>query len=164
MKKNPAPLFLLAALAAIALCAPNARAADLADADTQAVRAAILTDAAFAKYVQATRGLAGIRLADCDDDDEDDVTSLAAAAAKIDAVPAARAALEAAGMTSREYVLFAFALVDANFASYALQTPGGKLPAGVNMANVDFVRRHTSELRELGNETDDQSCEEGRDG
>jgi hypothetical protein len=163
MKKKPAPISLLAALAAIALCAPTARAADLADPDTQAVRAYALTDAAFTKYVQATRALAGVRLADCDDDEEDDVTSLAEAAAKIDAVPAAKAALQGAGLTSREYVLIAFALVDANFASYALQTPGGKLPAGVAMANVDFVRRHTDALRELGNETDDNSCEEGTD-
>src|SRR5262245_4676860 len=72
MKKKPAPLFLLAALAAIAPLTPLARAADLSDPDTQAVRALVLTDAEFAKYVQATRRLEGLRLADWGDDERGD--------------------------------------------------------------------------------------------
>jgi len=163
LKKKPAPIACIAALAAVALAAPPAGAADLADADMQAVRAYVLTEGALAKYAQATRALQGVRLVDCDDDDEDDVTTLAAAAAKIDAVPAAKAALQTAGMTDREYVLFAFSMLDANFASYALQTPGGKLPAGVNMANVEFVRKHADELRSLAELTDVESCEESED-
>ena len=53
-------------------------------------------------------------------------------------------------MTSQEYVLFA----------YSLKTPGGKLPAGVNMANVEFFEKHSAELHRLANDTKDDNSEE----
>jgi hypothetical protein len=145
----------LACAALLAACA--ARAADLPDADMREIQSYMLTEAGLARYMQATRGLKGIEIAECDD--EPDVGSIAQAAAKIDAVPAAKAAVKSAGMTSREYVVFAFALIETGFAAYALEAPGGNLPPGVNRTNVEFFQRHAGELQELAAETEDDGCE-----
>lgn len=165
MKKTQGFLRALTALAGFLFLAPLAGAQherqQLPDADAREVRGYALTEAGLAKYAQATRSLKGIKIEDCDEDDE--VKSLAEAAAKIDAVPAAKAAVQSAGMTSREYVVFAFTLLDAGFGAYTLQTPGGKLPAGANTANVEFFQKHSAELHQLANETEDESCEDDDD-
>lgn len=85
---------------------------------------------------------------------------LTEAAARIDAEPRAKAAVQVAGMTSREYVVFVFSLVQNGLASYTLQTPGANLPAGVSMANVEFFRKHSAALEKLAAETEVESCEE----
>jgi hypothetical protein len=158
LRALPAALF---ALSSLLLAAPAICAEQLPDADTREVQAYVLTEPALAKYMQATRGLKGIKLGECDD--EEDADSISEAAAKIDAVPAAKSAVQGAGMTSREYVVFAFSLVQNGAAAYLLQTPGGKLPAGVSMANVDFYRKHSAELEQLAQETEDESCEDDDD-
>jgi hypothetical protein len=158
MKKMNTLLCTLA-LALIAF-APVVQAKMLPDADTREVRAYTLTDASFAKYVNATHKLREVKFENCVDDDDDDAQdTIASSVARIDAVPGAKAAIQAAGLSSREYVVLAYALLENGMASYLLQTPGGKLPDGVNTANVDFVRRHSSELHQLANETEDESCE-----
>ncbi|MGH8203633.1 MAG: hypothetical protein ACREST_03430, partial [Steroidobacteraceae bacterium] len=91
------------------------------------------------------------------------VDSLAAAAAKIDAAPGAKSAVESAGMTSREYVVFAFALIENAMAAYALEQPGGKLPPGISMENVEFFRKHAGEMEKLASETVDAGCAEDAD-
>jgi hypothetical protein len=162
MKKLNLLLFLWALGLAALASAPAAVAKMLPDADTNEVRAYKLTDAGFAKYIAATHKLRDVKFENCiagDDDDDDEPTSIASAAAKIDAVPAARAALQSAGMTSHEYVVLAFSLLENGMASYMMQTPGGKLPAGINPANVDFVRKHSAELHTLANESDEEACE-----
>ena len=158
MKKMNTLLCTLA-LAVLAF-APAAHAKILPDADTREVRAYTLTDAAFTKYVNATHKLRDVKFENCVDDDDDDTEdSIAAYAARLDSVAGAKAAVQAAGMSSREYVVISFALLENGMASYLLQTPGGKLPDGVNMANVDFVQKHSAELHQLANETEDESCE-----
>lgn len=148
----------LPALAAIAalLFLPAARAA-LPESDEREIQSFVLTEAGLAKYMRATRSLKGIEIDDCADDAG--IESLAEAAAKIDAVPGAKAAVQAAGLTSREYVVFAFSLIHNAFASYALQSPGGTLPPGTSMANVEFIRAHSAELEKLAADTDDATCE-----
>lgn len=153
---------LLCALAAAVLAAlPAAHAKMLPDADTSEVRAYTLTEAGFAKYAKATRALKAAKFENCvaADDDDDGADSIASAAAMIDAVPAARAALQSAGLSSHEYVVFAFSLLENGMASYMMQTPGGKMPDGINPANVDFVRKHSADLQQLANESDEESCE-----
>lgn len=158
MKKMNTLLCTLA-LAVLAF-APLAQAKMLPDADTREVRAYTLTDASFAKYVNATHKLRDVKFENCVDDDDDDAQdTITSFVARIDAVPGAKAAIEGAGMTSREYVVLSFSLLENGMASYLMQTPGGKLPDGVNQANVDFVRRHSAELHQLANETEDESCE-----
>jgi hypothetical protein len=73
-------------------------------------------------------------------------------------MPGARAAVKSAGMTSREYVVFAFALIENAFASYALEQPDGKLPPGISMANIDFLREHAGEIQALATETASAEC------
>lgn len=158
IKMNP----LLCALAALIVALPAAHAKLLPDADTREVRAYTLTDAGFAKYVKATKALKDVRFQNCiagDDDDDDGADSIASAAAMIDAVPAAKAALQSAGMSSHEYVVIAFSVLENGMASYMMQTPGGKMPDGINPANVDFIRKHSAELQQLANESDEESCE-----
>ncbi len=156
MKKINKHLRALFFALAIALGASLAPAQNLPDADTREIMAYTLTESALGKYMQATRNLSGVKVEDCDDDSG--VRSLAEAAAKIDAVPGARAAVQSAGMTSREYVLFAFSLIQNGFAAYALNQPGGKLPQGISMANVDFFRKHSGDMEELANETKEGGC------
>jgi hypothetical protein len=153
---------LLPALA-LALWQLAAAAADaLPEADTREIRSYVLTEAALGKYVQATRKLSAIRL-ECSVDDSG-VDDLSDAAAKIDAVPGAKRAMRSAGITSREYVVFAFALIENAFAAHALDQPGGKLPPGISMANVDFFRKHADEIAKLGKETEVAGCEEAEGG
>ena len=148
---------------ALLAAAPAAFAKLLPDADTREVRAYTLTDAGFAKYVAATHKLRDVKFQNCiaGDGDEDDegADSIASAAAMIDAVPAAKAALQSAGLSSHEYVVLAFSLLENGMASYMMQTPGGKMPEGVNPANVEFVRKHSAELHQLANESDEETCE-----
>ena len=148
----------LAWVAIVALVVPAAHGQSLPDADSREVQNYVLTEAAFVQYTQATRSLNGVRFQDCDEDSE--VRSLAEAAAKIEAEPRAKAAVQAAGMTSREYVVFVFSLVQNALASHSLETPGAKLPAGISMANVEFYRKHAAALEKLAAETQVESCGE----
>jgi hypothetical protein len=138
-----------AALLAAAVLAPAVTQA-LDDADTKEIAAYQLTDAAFAKYTQATRGLGALAKslpAVCDDDDS--AQSLTGIAAKMDAVPGVKAAIQAAGMTSREYLVFSVALLQAGLVA-SLQQPGAQAVPGVNMANVGFFRSHKAAIDALG--------------
>ena len=147
------------AAAATALAQPAAGADTLPDADIREVRAYLLTEAVLGRYVDATRKLSAIPL-DCEAE-ESGIDSLSDAAAKIDAMPGAKPAMKAAGLTSREYVVFAFALIENAFAALALGQPGGKLPPGISMANVDFLRRHSGVIERLANETEIAGCADG---
>jgi hypothetical protein len=153
---------------AVLLAAPQWAAAQ--DADTREIERYVLTDAVLAKYARATRNLAAIAdyaSADCRDDDVDeaDSPSIGKMVARIEAIAGAKAALQAAGIASREYVVFTFSLLQNGLASWAMNQPGGKLPAGVLQANVDFMRKHDAALKELGSLTKDGDCDrqEGND-
>jgi hypothetical protein len=152
---------LLHAFLAAALLLPAARAETLPEADTREVRSYALTEIALGKYVEATRKLSAIPL-DCAAE-EPGISNLTEAAARIDAMPGGKAALQSAGLTSREYVVFAFSLIENAYASYALEQPGGKLPPGVSMTNVEFLRRNSGVIEQLANETELADCA-GNDG
>jgi hypothetical protein len=109
--------------------------------------------------MQATRNLKALKIDDCDDDSE--VRSLSQAVAKIDSAPGAKAAVQSAGMTTREYVVFTFSLMQNGLAAWALEQPGGKLPPGVSQANVDFFRAHQADMQDIGDESDDSACSDG---
>ncbi len=163
MSKPNALLRAAVAVLGLLLLLPAALGEALPEADTREVRAYTLTDAALGKYVEATRKLSAIPL-DCSAGGSD-VGSLSDAAARIDAVPGARAAVRSAGLTSREYVVFAFALIENAFASYALEQPGGKLPPDISMSNIEFLRRNSGVIEQLANETEVAGCaEDGADG
>jgi hypothetical protein len=137
-------------LMALMLILPALTAAQ--DRDAQEISRYVLTDAGLAKYTLATEKLSALGAAGCDaeSDDDSDTGSLAAAAARIDANPPAKAAIQSAGMTSREYLVFGMSMLQSGLAAWGLDQPGGKLPPGVSMANVAFFRKHAAEMERLG--------------
>ncbi len=133
------------------------------DADTQEVLRYTLTDSGLAKYVQATRQLAALPGAvpgNCDDEDTASA-SLDEVVARVDAMPGAKAAIQSAGMSTREYMLFSLSLLHNGMAAWATSQPGGTLPPGVSKANVDFVNKHDAELKQLEGLSKQGDCGDG---
>lgn len=148
----------LLAACATALLAPALAVAQ--DRDTQEVQSYVLTEAGLGKYTQATKKLAAMEDAIPDDcDDDSDSTSLDDMVAKLNSVPGASAAIQSAGMTTREYVVFSWSLGLNGLAAWALSQPGGKLPPGTSKANVDFYKKHEAELQQLQGIGGDGDCE-----
>jgi hypothetical protein len=148
------------AAATVLLIAP--RLAQAQDAGAQEVLRYTLTDAGLAKYSQATKQLAALpdqQRGACDDEDTE-AQSLDEMAAKLDRVPGAKAAIQSAGMTSREYVLFSLSLLQNGLAAWAVSQPGGVLPPGVSRANVDFLKKHDAELKKLEPLRQKGSCDD----
>jgi hypothetical protein len=147
-------------LIALMLVLPALAAAQ--DSDTQEINRYVLTDAGLAKYTQATQKLSALGAAGCEAEggDDSDTGSLSAAVANIDANPAAKAAIQSAGMTSREFIVFGMSMLQAGLAAWGLDQPGGKLPPGVSMANVTFFRNHAAEMERLG-ELSKSGCDAG---
>lgn len=81
------------------------------------------------------------------------------AAARMDRNPGATAALKAAGMTAREYLLFSWSVFQNGMAAWALDQPGGSLPPGTKPTNVNFYRAHKAELEKLGELTREMDCD-----
>lgn len=146
---------------ALALLAPlAAEAQNLADRDAKEVADYVLTEAALAKYTKAVHKLHPLKeqlQQGCDREDAPE--SLNGMAARLDAVPDVTAALRAAGMTLREYLLFSWSMFQNGMAVWALDQPGGALPPGTKPANVNFYRTHKAELEKLGELTGEMDCD-----
>jgi hypothetical protein len=147
-----APSTLVTLVTALALALPGAAIAANPD-DHREISSYVLTETGLAKFSRATRNLAAIPGA-CEDEDEDDDDSTSQSidqmVAEIGATPGAVAAIQSAGLTPREYVLFMFSMLQNGMAAWAQDQPGGKLPPGVSQANVDFYRKHEAALTALG--------------
>jgi len=145
----------------LALLAPVvAGAQNLADRDAKEVADYMLTDAALAKYRQAVHKLQQLKeelQQDCEHDEGQQ--SLNDAAARMDGHPGAKAAFKAAGMTSREYLVFSLSVFQNGMAAWALDQPGGTLPPGTKPANVKFYQAHKAELEQLGKLTTQADCD-----
>lgn len=129
------------------------------DADTKEVAAYRFTDATFAKFVRASRALATLsksmpvdtsgdaRDEEDEGDSESGTMSIAAITARYDSVPEARRAITSAGLTTREYVVFSFALLQAGMAAAVVEQVGwDKLPPDVPRSHVEFYQRHKATL------------------
>jgi hypothetical protein len=137
-----------------------AGAQNLADRDAKEVADYVLTDAALAKYKQAVHKLQLLKeelQQDCEHDEGQQ--SLNDASARMDGVPGVKSALKSSGMTSREYLVFSWSVFQNGMAAWALDQPGGTLPPGVKMANVNFYRAHEAELKKLGELTKQADCD-----
>lgn len=148
----------LLAACAITLLAPSLAVAQ--DRDTQEVSRYVLTDAGLARYTQAMKNLAalpGSKPGDCDDGS--DSMSIDEMVVSLNSIPGAKAAIQSAGMPTREYVLFSWSLLHNGLAAWAVSQPGGKLPAGTSKANVDFYNRHAGEIEKLGALSKDDECD-----
>lgn len=132
------------------------------DRDAQEVRRYVLTESGLAKFAQATRNIATVPGA-CDqeeDDDSDDLKSIDQMVAKLNSVPGVQAAIQSAGFTSREYVVFMFSMMQSGMAAWAVSQPGGKLPPGISQANVDFYKQHEAAMAAIG---EGDPCGDGAD-
>jgi len=116
------------------------------DSDTQELSRYVMTDAALTKYMSAVQRLRPVaeQISACGDEESGD--SIGDVAARIDRSPAARSAIQSAGLTTREYVVFTFAMFQTGLAAWAMEQPGGKLPPGVSKANVDFYNAHRAKI------------------
>jgi hypothetical protein len=155
--------------AAALLASALALAGDMADSDRKEISGYVLTEAGLAKYTQALNNLGPLarRMSDdCgkgDGHESDGAHSLDGMVARVDAIPGVHAAIAAAGMTTREYLVFTLSLFQNGVTAWALDQPGGKLPQGVSMANVTFYRTHAAAIKNLGAETKDACDDDGDD-
>lgn len=135
--------------AALALAVPAAAN----EQDKREISAYVLTESGLAKFKQATQNLAAAPGA-CtreDQDDDSNSQSIDQMVAKLNATPGAQAAIQSAGMTSREYVVFMFSMMEAGLSAWAV-AQSGKLPPGVQQANVDFYKQHEAQMAALGDQ------------
>jgi hypothetical protein len=129
--------------------------------DAREISAYVLSEAALAKYSRASANLGDLSkqvASPCDD--SAGPGSLDQSVARINALPGAQAAIQSAGMTTREYLVFTFSLFQSGMAAWALDQPGGTLPPGVSRANVDFYRSHEQALQKLGPARGSDSCDD----
>ncbi len=154
---------LAASIAIALLVSATSFAWDLTDRDTQEIARYLLSDAALAKYTQATKNLGALaRRMPGDCDDGEDAKSLDGMVARFNAVPGAKAAVTSAGLSTREYLVFTMSLFQNGMAAWALTQPGSKLPAGTSMANVNFYRAHEVAIKKLGEQTKSTGCDDER--
>ena len=151
-----AVLVLVFALLA-AVCGEQAHSANGGDADLRELSSYQLTMADIRKFAAANANLAKHPKVEQDDDDAEDAdnASLDEMAARIESVPVARKAVEAAGLSARQYAVITMALFQASFAQYAVEQGAdpGKIAreTGVNPANIRFVKEHKAELEQMKN-------------
>jgi hypothetical protein len=146
-----------AAAVTIALAAPGISATTADDA--REIGRYVLTDAGLAKFTQATKKLAAIPGACAGQgDDGTESQSLDQMTAKLNAVPGAQAAIQSAGMTTREYVVFMWSMLHNGMAAWAASQPGGKTPPGTLQPNVDFYNRNEAKFAALG---ENDGCDSG---
>jgi len=123
-----------------------------ADADEREIAAYRLSEGTLAKFIRASRAMAALQKpapSETAEDDEsgDDNTSIADIAAMYDTIPPARRAITGAGLTTREYVVFTFALFQAGMGAFLVEQAGwDKLPPEIARENVLFYQRHKAQM------------------
>ncbi len=140
----------------VAVFGQQAYAAGSGDADLRELSRYTLTLTDIRKYAAANANLAKQPKAEQEDDeadDEDDDESLSAMTAKIERMPAARKAIESAGLTARQYAVITMALIQASMAQFAIDQGADPAKvardASVNPANIRFVKENKAELEKL---------------
>ena len=154
-------IVVIAALGSVLLAPTVSVAQEFSASDTREIASYRLTEPGLAKYTQAVQNLGAMAQqlsSDCDS--AEDAQSLDQLAAHIEATPGAGAAIESAGMTPREYVVFTLSLVQNGVAAWVVGQPGGQLPPGTVMANVDFYRSHETALKTLGEQLPADACDD----
>ncbi|HEX6536278.1 MAG TPA: hypothetical protein VF041_16930 [Gemmatimonadaceae bacterium] len=149
----------IAAIAASASAIPVAAHAQQSD-DAALLARYRLTETTLHKVIQASRNLMAAykdpavreELAKRENDGTPDAKTIADIGAQFDALPPAKRAINAAGLTSREYALATMSLFQASMAAALMDAKGKfqlkELPKGTPKENVDFVRAHKAELEQ----------------
>ena len=145
------------ALAVIALSLPAAVEAQQSDADLKAVSGTTLTMPKYKQYLDATVNLANAAaknpgLAEGMKDSGD--KSIDEQVEAIESNPQVKAAVTSTGLTTRDYVLTQWALLQTGMA-YAMTKGTGATQddmikkAGVSKANMDFYAKNEAEINRL---------------
>lgn len=162
-------VFALAGLAFAALAAAPADAAAQPEklgqmfADPELANYRLTTDN-LNKFVKVVEALEGLEEEDIDiderfkDPDAEDF-SIAKIAEAFDSEPRIKSAINGGGMSSREFVTFMFAMMQAMFGSLAVQMGGEKalddMPAGALKDNIRFFLDNQEVFERLGDHGDD---------
>lgn len=133
------------------------------ETDAREVSSYRLSEPALAKYDDGTHRLAKVLAENPPPCAEETDNSLSAMTAQLDAIPGASAAIGAAGMSSREYIVFMLAAFQAGMGAWAVTEGGGELPSGVSPENVAFFQAHEAELQELSGVLPEGNCEGGEE-
>jgi hypothetical protein len=148
------------ALAVMALSLPAAAEAQQSDADLKAVSATTLTMPKYKQYLDATVNLANVAaknpgLAEgMKDGGEKSIDEQVEA---LESNPQVKAAVTSTGLSTRDYVLTQWALLQAGMA-YAMSKGSGASQedmmkkAGVSKANMDFYAQNGAEINKLAEE------------
>jgi hypothetical protein len=156
----------LAGLLIVAAALGFAGLAAASESDKREISGYVLTEAGLGKFTQASQALAAVpgacARADEDDGDDSNSATLDQMVAKLNAVPGAQAAIQSAGMTTREYIVFMWSMMESGLSAWAVKQ-NGKLPPGVQQANVDFYNKHEAAMAALG-ERDPCGNDEDDDG
>ena len=134
---------------------PAERAAKTATeaADMTAIAGVTLSEESLRKYLTAGSNMVAFKKADPTawqnlrqkTSAADSVDAMAAAA---DAAPAAKKAIASAGLTSRQFFLMNFSIMQNTAAADAIKK-GQPLPKDISAANVDVVKNHVPEITAL---------------
>jgi len=148
----------LVAFALLAAAAPLVHAQT--DSETKAIQSYRLTMPVLQKITAANRAFvaalkndpAAQKQLEADDDkNDDDQQSLAAMEKKLVAMPHMSDALRSAGVSAHEYALFEMCAFQASIV-VGSEKNGQKatsLPAGIQPANVQFVRDHQQDIEAM---------------
>ena len=148
------------ALAVLALSLPAATAAQQSDADLKAVSATTLTMQKYKQYLDATVSLANVAAKNpnlgegLQGSSEKSIDEQVKA---IERIPEVKAAVTSTGLTTRDYVLTQWALLQTGMA-YAMTKGTGASQedvikkAGVSKANLDFYAKNEAEINRLAEE------------
>jgi hypothetical protein len=155
----------LALASAFALLPLLAHAEDETERDTAEINSYVFTEQGLEKFSQATRNLNALEEDLSSGCDEDIIAqSLDDAAARMDAIPGVKSAIDSAGMSTREYLVFSFAMLQAGMAAWVVNETDGELPPDVSMANVEFYTSHQEELKSLNPPGGGSDCEDADEG
>lgn len=125
--------------------------ADLSKTEEREINAYRLTKSKIAQFSQATKNLLAAYEKDPKMFERPAVktsNSLADMVQATNDIPAAKKAIEDAGMTAKEYWTFQLALVYAGTGNMVLKS-GGQLPEGYSKENVEFYRLNEAEFMKL---------------
>jgi hypothetical protein len=148
------------ALAVMALSLPAAARAQQSDADLKAVSATTLTMPKYKQYLDATVNLANVAaknpgLAEGMKDGGE--KSIDEQVETLESNPQVKAAVTSTGLSTRDYVLTQWALLQTGMA-YGLTKGSGASQedmmkkAGVSKANMDFYAQNEAEINQLAEE------------
>jgi hypothetical protein len=150
------------ALTVVALSLPGAAAEAQSDPDLKAVSATTLTLPKYKQYLDATVNLANVAAKNpgiADRMKGGGEKSIAEQVKALESNPQVRGAITSTGLTSKDYVLTQWALLQTGMA-YAMTKGSGvsqdeiAKKAGVSKANLDFYAKNEAEINRLAKEAE----------